>query len=195
MEWSAELEAGRIPEQPFALMGQMTSIDPSRSPAGTEALWLYTHLPRGVTDEAASARTVEHSEAMLDRFAPDWRDLVIERIVRTPRTLQEANANLGEGAVGGGTQQLLQQALWRPVTGLGGPRTHIPGLYLGSAAIHPGGGVHGGCGYMAARAALTDSGRLGSGVGRLWSGALRGIYADADPAWVGTGRATTAQRR
>lgn len=189
VQWSAELEAGDVPREPFALMGQMTSIDATRSPEGTEALWLYTHLPRGVTDEGAASRLVDNSEAMLDRFAPDWRDLVVERIVRTPRSLQDANANLGEGAVGGGTQQLLQQALWRPMTGLGGPRTHVPGLYLGSAAIHPGGGVHGGCGYQAARAAMTDAGIVGRGVGRLWSGALRGMYSESDPAWVGRGSA------
>lgn len=159
--WSAELSARKIPERPFALVGQMTTIDPQRSPAGTEALWLYSHLPRGIEDDDSAAELVRRCEQMLDRFAPDWRDLVSERWVQTPKTLSESDLNLGRGAVGGGTMQLFQQAMWRPVTGLGGPRTFVRGLYLGSAAIHPGGGVHGGAGHMAARAALRDRGVLG----------------------------------
>lgn len=185
VQWSAELETNRLPERPFALVGQMTSIDPTRSPEGTESLWMYTHLPRGVTDAESSARLVEASEEMFDANAPDWRDLVIDRWVQTPGDLQEADRNLGHGGVGGGTQQLFQQAIWRPVTGLGGPRTHIPGLYLGSAAIHPGGGVHGACGYLAARAALADSSWWGRPLARAATAGLHAIY-DADP---GPGRA------
>lgn len=184
VQWSAELEAGLVPEHPFALVGQMTSIDASRSPSGTETLWLYTHLPRGVTDEAAVQRLSDNSAAMLDRFAPGWRDLVIESSRQGPSDLEEADDNLGSGAVGGGTQQLFQQALWRPVTGFGGPRTHVRGLYLGSAAIHPGGGVHGACGHLAARAALADAGGLGRRVYDAWLAGLGRLYAEADPAWV-----------
>ena len=58
IRWSAELEADAVPERPFALVGQMTTIDPSRSPAGTEALWLYTHLPRDLQDDARAVETV-----------------------------------------------------------------------------------------------------------------------------------------
>lgn len=178
--WSAELSAGRIPHHPFALIGQMTTIDPSRSPAGTEALWLYTHLPRGLEDEDAAAELIGRSEQMLDRFAPGWRDLVVERWDQTPRSLAQADANLGRGAVGGGTMQLFQQAMWRPVTGLGGPRTYVRGLYLGSAAIHPGGGVHGGAGHMAAHAALRDRGVVGRGAG-LVGRRLRRIIDNTTP--------------
>ncbi|MDO5711976.1 MAG: NAD(P)/FAD-dependent oxidoreductase [Micrococcales bacterium] len=185
VQWSAQLEANTVPDRPFALVGQMTSIDAARSPAGTETLWLYTHLPRGVTDEASASRLLDNSEDMLDRFAPGWRDLVVERWVQTPRGLEGENANLGEGAVGGGTQQLFQQTIWRPITGSGGPRTHLRGLYLGSAAAHPGGGVHGACGYLAARAALTDSGAMGRRLDDVRLGALHRLYADAAPAWVG----------
>lgn len=156
VHWAADLATRTVPTRPFALVGQMTTIDPSRSPAGTEALWLYTHLPRGVTDDASADLLVERSEEMLDRYAPGWRELVIDRWVQRPSDLHAANANLVGGAVGGGTAQLFQQLIFRPVTGLGGPRTPVDGLYLGSAAIHPGGGVHGGCGFLAARQALLD---------------------------------------
>jgi phytoene dehydrogenase-like protein len=156
VRWAADLATRTVPERPFALVGQMSTADPSRSPAGTEALWLYTHLPRGVTDDASADVLVERSEEMLDRYAPGWQDLVIDRWVQRPSDLHAANANLVGGAVNGGTAQLFQQLFFRPVTGLGGPRTPIDGLYLGSAAIHPGGGVHGACGYLAARQALLD---------------------------------------
>lgn len=184
VRWATDLEVGAVPEHPFALVGQMTSIDPSRSPAGTETLWLYTHLPRGITDDQSARRLMENSERMLDRFAPGWRDLIVDRWAQTPRDMQAANGNLGEGAVGGGTQQLFQQAIWRPISGFGGPRTHVRGLYLGSAAAHPGGGVHGGCGYLAARAALTDAG-AGRRLNNTRLAALHRWYADASPLWVG----------
>ena len=178
VRWSADLETHRVPERPFTLIGQMTTVDPSRSPAGTEALWLYTHLPRGHHDDPeAVEQTITASERMLESLAPGFADVVIDRWDQTPTDLYAANANLGHGAVGGGTQQLFQQAIWRPVTGLGGPRTHIDGLYLGSAAIHPGGGVHGGCGYLAARAALQDSRWWGAPRRRLSLAALHRLYA------------------
>lgn len=174
--WSADLETGVVPEEPFALLGQMTSADPSRSPAGTETLWLYTHLPLEAHGPEASGRLLEASETMLDRFAAGWRNAVLDRWAQSPADLAASDANLSEGAVGGGTSQLFQQAIWRPVTGLGGPRTFVDGLYLGSAAIHPGGGVHGGCGFLAARAALADAGWWSAPRRRLATGALRRLY-------------------
>lgn len=185
VRFSGEMESDTVPELPFALVGQMSSIDPTRSPEGTEAMWLYTHLPRGATGEGAAQETIERTEEMFDHFAPGWRELVIDRWDQTPVDLEKADANLGDGAVGGGTQQLFQQAIWRPTMGFGGPRTHIRHLYLGSAAIHPGGGVHGACGYLAARAALGDAGLVGRGLDRVRLGALHRLYADPVPAWVG----------
>lgn len=177
VRWSADLETGAVPQTPFALVGQMTTIDASRSPAGTEALWLYTHLPRDRYDDpAAVAETLAGCEEMLDALAPGWSAHEVGRWVQSPLDLAAADANLGHGAVGGGTQQLFQQAIWRPVTGLGGPRTHVAGLYLGSAASHPGGGVHGGCGYLAARAALQDSRWWGRPREQLLVSALRHLH-------------------
>lgn len=186
--WAAELGAHKLPERPFALVGQMSTIDPTRSPVGTETLWMYTHLPRENTSPANADRLTQASEEMFDAFAPGWRNLVIDRWDQTPRDLEDGDPNLGDGGVGGGTQQLFQQAFWRPITGLGGPRTHIAGLYLGSAAIHPGGGVHGGCGYLAARAALADQSWWGRPTKHLSLAALHHLYADdrALPPGLGT---------
>lgn len=177
VHWAADLATRRLPMVPFALVGQMSTIDPTRSPVGTQALWLYTHLPRGVADDDHADRLVERSEVMLDSFAPGWRELVLDRWVQRPSDLQDADANLGSGAVGGGTSQLFQQLVFRPVAGLGGARTPVDQLYLGSAAAHPGGGVHGGCGYLAARAALADQRWWGRPRRRLALGALHRMYA------------------
>ena len=157
VRWFAALGTGVVPEEPFALLGQMTTTDPSRSPDGTETMWAYSHLPRQRRDDEAADELAGRLDEMLDRYAPGWRELVEERWVQRPSDLERADANLVSGAVGGGTSQLFQQAVFRPVLGTGGPRTPVECLYLGSAAAHPGGGVHGACGYLAARAALTDS--------------------------------------
>ena len=155
--WHANIAAGKVPDRAFCLVGQMSTADPTRSPSGTESLWAYTHLPKVAAQEAAVAESLKSIETMFDDLAPGWRDLERNRWVQSPACLEDANPNLVDGAVGGGTTQLFQQGPWRPVAGLGGPVTHLPGLYLASSATHPGGAVHGGAGFNAARAALRDS--------------------------------------
>jgi phytoene dehydrogenase-like protein len=137
------------------LAGQMTTSDPSRSPAGTESLWAYTHVPQGSThDPADRDRVADLMQARFERLAPGFGDAVLSRRVLGPTDLEARNANLVGGAVGGGSAQLHQQLVFRPVPGLGRAETGIAGLYLASASAHPGGGVHGACGSNAARAAL-----------------------------------------
>ena len=164
--YSAELATGQVPRDPFLLVGQMTTTDPTRSPAGTDTAWAYTHVPqetrgdagpddlKGTWNEGETERFASRMEARMERYAPGFRDLVLGRHVFTPRTLPEANANLVGGAVNAGTAQLHQQLVFRPAPGLGGPRTPVRGLYLAGASAHPGGGVHGAPGANAARAAL-----------------------------------------
>lgn len=159
VHWHADIATGAVPERAFCLVGQMTTADPGRSPAGTESLWAYTHLPQ-VEDHAAadaSAASLASVERMFDELAPGWRERERQRWVQAPHDLAAADPNLVHGALGAGTSQLFQQGPWRPVAGLGGPTTHLAGLYLASAATHPGGGVHGGAGFNAARAALRDA--------------------------------------
>lgn len=176
--WSADLDSGTIPRTPFLLLGQMSTADPSRSPAGTESVWAYTHLPRGVWDDSAADLLAERVDEVVESFAPGFGATVLARTVQRPGDLERGDANLVHGAVNGGTAQLHQQLVFRPVPGLGRPETPVPGLYLGSAAAHPGGGVHGVCGWLAARAALADHGTLGSLRSRLTTLALEAIHRE-----------------
>ena len=175
VRWGADLETGTLPSSPFLLLGQMTTADPTRSPAGTESVWAYTHLPRGWSgaDEDELARRVE---AVVEAHAPGFGDRILHRTVLRPADLLAADANLGHGAVGGGTSHLFQQLVFRPVPGLGRPETPIERLYLGSAAAHPGGGVHGVCGFLAAKAALAADGRAGFLRRKISSAALALVH-------------------
>src|SRR3712207_439703 len=144
VDMAADLSVGRVPQRPFLLFGQMTTSDPSRSPAGTESAWAYTHVPHTArwTDDAAAAH-VDRIEAAVERVAPGFRDAVVARHVQTPADLQAANDSLRGGAVNGGTSAIHQQLFFRPTPGLGRPETPVDGLFLASASAHPGGGVHG----------------------------------------------------
>ncbi|MBC9712802.1 NAD(P)/FAD-dependent oxidoreductase [Streptomyces sp. TRM66268-LWL] len=164
--YAAQLAMGQVPDEPFLLFGQMTTADPSRSPAGTESAWAYTHVPQNVRGDAGGGRITgrwdkaeqeamaERMEAQVERYAPGFRDRIRARRVLAPPTLQAADANLRGGAINGGTAALHQQLMFRPVPGTGRPETPVRGLYLASASAHPGGGVHGAPGANAARAAL-----------------------------------------
>jgi phytoene dehydrogenase-like protein len=178
VRWSGDIEAGTVPERPFMLFGQMTTADPSRSPDGTESAWAYTHLPRGVAGDEAAEELAGRMDEVVEEFAPGFRDRVLHRTVQRPRDLQSADPNLVHGAVNGGTAQLYQQLVFRPFPGLGRPETVVGGLYLGSASAHPGGGVHGVCGWLAARAALAEQRALGALRRRVTSAALELLYRD-----------------
>jgi phytoene dehydrogenase-like protein len=157
--YAASLATRELPKQPFIVLGQMTTSDASRSSAGTESAWAYTHLPRGVSYRAAAiARHVARVEATVEARAPGFLHTVQARRVQAPVDLESADANLVSGAVGGGTAHIHQQFVLRPVPGLGRAETPVDGLYLASASAHPGGGVHGAPGANAARAALRRAG-------------------------------------
>lgn len=163
VDFAADLSVGRLPARPFVLFGQMTTADPSRSPAGTESAWAYTHLPRRLAeDEGAVQELIGRVEAAVERAAPGFGELVRAQFVQTPRGLEAANASLAGGALNAGTAAIHQELVFRPTPGLGRAETPIDGLYLASASAHPGGGVHGACGWNAARSALRANGRLGA---------------------------------
>jgi phytoene dehydrogenase-like protein len=164
--FAAQIAMRQVPDRPFALFGQMTTTDPSRSPEGTESAWAYTHVPQDVRGDAGdegiggSWDTKEQElmadrvERQVERFAPGFRSLIRARRILAPPTLQSMDANLHGGAINGGTTAMHQQLFFRPVPGTGRPETPVAGLYLASAGAHPGGGVHGAPGANAARAAL-----------------------------------------
>ena len=162
VDFGADLTAGRLPQRPFVLFGQMAVADPSRAPAGAETAWAYTHLPRRLASDPEAVQTqVRRVQDAVERAAPGFGELVIGRHVQSPADLQDNNANLSGGALNAGTSALHQQLIFRPTPGLGRPETPVEGLYLASASAHPGGGVHGACGWNAARSALRASGRFG----------------------------------
>jgi phytoene dehydrogenase-like protein len=161
IRWMADLNTATLPERPFMLFGQMTTADPSRSPAGTESAWAYTHLPRGMADDASAEQLAASVDRVLEEHAPGFTDHVIGKSIQRPSDLEASDANLHTGAVNGGTSQLYQQLIFRPAPGFGRAETPVENVYLGSAAATPGGGVHGICGRNAARAALAGDGMRG----------------------------------
>ena len=133
-------------ERPFVLLAQPSLFDPSRAPAGQHTAWAYCHVPNG-----SKVDMLARLEAQIERFAPGFRERVLERRVFFPEGLEAMDANLVGGDIAGGALDLGQFAFrptWR------GYATPAHGVYLCSASTPPGGGVHGMCGYHAARAAL-----------------------------------------
>lgn len=145
--------AGVLPARPFVLLAQHTLFDPSRAPPGLHTAWAYCHVPHGFAGDATSAL-----EAQIERFAPGFREVVLARSVRGPAALERENPNLVGGDVGAGASS-LRQTIFRPTARLSPWATPIPGLFLCSASTPPGGGVHGMCGWLAARAAMSSRGR------------------------------------
>ncbi|MFJ1596287.1 phytoene desaturase family protein [Streptomyces sp. NPDC088261] len=168
--FAAQIAMGLVPDHPFVLFGQMTTADATRSPAGTESAWAYTHVPHrvkgdagpdGLTgrwDLAEQERMADRLEEEVERYAPGFRARILARRILAPPTLQAADSSLRGGALNGGTTSLHQQLVFRPLPGTGRPETPVRGLFLASASAHPGGGVHGAPGANAARAALRAHG-------------------------------------
>ena len=160
--FSSDIARRRIPSQPFVLLGQLTTTDPTRSPEGTESAWAYTHLPMHHCLRPQDIdNVVSRIEATVEAHAPGFRGKIIATCVQPPNGLAEQNPNLRHGAINGGTAQLHQQAIFRPTVGLGGAATPVDRLFLAGSSAHPGGGVHGGPGSNAARAALARNGPTG----------------------------------
>ncbi|BBY09133.1 phytoene desaturase family protein [Mycobacterium noviomagense] len=172
VRWMADLNTRVVPEHPFMLLGQTTTADPSRSPAGTESVWAYTHLPRNVADDDSAERLAKAVDHVIEEHAPGFGSHVIDRFVQRPSDLEASDANLHLGALNGGTAQLQQMLVFRPAPGMGRAETPVEGLYLGSASATPGGSVHGACGRNAANAALAAAGWTGWPRRKLTRGVL-----------------------
>ncbi len=138
---------GQHPDQPFVLLAQPSLFDSSRAPAGKHTAWAYCHVPNG-----SRVNMLEKLENQIERFAPGFRECILARRVLSPADLESMDANLVGGDIGGGVldiRQFLFRPTWRHY------RTSARDIYICSASTPPGGGVHGMCGYHAARAALS----------------------------------------
>jgi phytoene dehydrogenase-like protein len=130
------------------LLAQQSVFDETRAPSGAHTLWAYCHVPHGSTVDMADA-----IEDQIERFAPGFRELVRARHSLGPAALQARNANYVGGDINGGAasvRQLFARPALRPVP----YSTPDPRLFVCSSSTPPGGGVHGMCGFYAARAAL-----------------------------------------
>ena len=138
--------AGGVAERPFVILAQPTVADPTRAPAGKHVGWAYCHVPNGSTVDMR-----ERIEAQVERFAPGFTSRILARHVMGPADIERHNANNVGGDINGGIAD-LRQLFIRPTRRL--YATPNRQLYLCSSSTPPGGGVHGMCGYYAARKAL-----------------------------------------
>jgi phytoene dehydrogenase-like protein len=137
-----------VHDKPYVLLVQPTQWDDRRAPAGKHTLWAYCHVPNGSTADMSG-----RIEDQIERFAPGFRDCIDARVSMGPAGMERRNANLVGGDIAGGAADLAQ-LFARPVASLNPYATPMPGVYLCSSSTPPGVGVHGMCGYYAARAAL-----------------------------------------
>jgi phytoene dehydrogenase-like protein len=144
----SDVAAGRIPDAPFVLFAQQSAFDDSRAPAGRHTAWAYCHVPHGST-----ADMTDRIERQIERFAPGFRGLVLHRHTLTPKEIESRNPNMVGGDIGGGANT-LDQVILRPVPRWNPYTTPDPRLFLCSSSTPPGAGVHGMCGYWAARTVL-----------------------------------------
>ncbi len=139
---------GEHPERPFILLAQQSLFDASRAPEGKHTVWAYCHVPNGSTFDMTG-----RIEDQIERFAPGFRDRILAKNAMGPADLERINANLAGGDINGGVMD-FRQLFTRPVPRLNPYSTPAKGLFICSSSTPPGGGVHGMCGYLAARVAL-----------------------------------------
>lgn len=144
----AAVGRGEHPAKPFVLLAQPSLFDPTRAPAGKHTAWAYCHVPNGSTVDMRDA-----IEAQIERFAPGFRDCIVARHTMNTADLSRYNQNYVGGDITGGAND-FRQLLMRPRIGNSAYETPLRGVYLCSSSTPPGGGVHGMCGYNAARVAL-----------------------------------------
>ena len=147
----AAVSRGQRPESPFVLLAQQSLFDETRAPEGKHTVWAYCHVPNGFTFDMT-----ESIEAQIERFAPGFRERILAKSTMAPKDFERINPNWIGGDINGGLQD-FRQLFTRPVVRLTPYSTPAKGLFICSSSTPPGGGVHGMCGYFAARAALTTT--------------------------------------
>lgn len=141
---------GEHVEKPYVLLAQHSLFDSTRAPAGKHTAWGYCHVPAGSTVDMT-----DRIEAQIERFAPGFRDTILARHTMNTHDFHRYNANYIGGDINGGVQDFLQ-LFTRPTVNLRPYRTPAKGIYICSSSTPPGGGVHGMCGYHAARLTIGD---------------------------------------
>ena len=141
---------GKHPEKPFVLLAQQSLFDPSRAPEGKHTAWAYCHVPNG-----SNLDMTERIEKQVERFAPGFRDRIAGRHVMNTAEIEEYNPNYIGGDITGGIMDIAQ-LFTRPALRLSPYKTSAKGIYICSSSTPPGAGVHGMCGYHAAKRALRD---------------------------------------
>jgi len=156
--FTREIRAGRLPEAPYLVVGQQSLADPFRAPRAGHTLYCYTHVPSHLDGGWLNQREsfADRISERLEGLAPGFGELVLDRHISAPPDLEASNENLIGGDLGGGGNAWHEQLLFRPFFPYFRYRTPIRALYLCSSYTHPGGGVHGMCGYNAAQAAARD---------------------------------------
>ena len=140
---------GKCSDRPFVLLAQPSLFDSSRAPEGKHTLWAYCHVPNGSTIDMT-----DRIENQIERFAPSFRSRILARSALSPAQMETLDANLVGGDINGGAA-IITQLFTRPT--LHTYRTPLRNIYICSSSTPPGGGVHGMCGYHAARTALRKS--------------------------------------
>ena len=153
-----EVRSGKLPEQPYLVIGQQSIIDRTRAPVGGQTLYVYTRVPSELPGgwDAARERFADSIVERIEGLAPGLRALILARKAHAPNDLERTNANLLGGDLGGGSNAWNRQLLFRPAFPYFRYRMPVDRLYLCSSYAHPGAGVHGMCGYNAARIAARD---------------------------------------
>lgn len=158
--FTTQVRSGRLPDNPYLVIGQQSVCDPTRAPAGQHTLWAYSRVPNRPPDAARWSeiqdRFADAIDERIETLAPGFRAQILARRSVSPRDLEDMDANLIGGDLGGGSNAWHRQLIFRPLFPYFRHRMPVRGLYLGSSYAHPGAGVHGMCGYNAARVALAD---------------------------------------
>ena len=159
--FTREVREGKLPTDPYLVIGQQSIFDPTRAPRDKHTLYAYSRVPSdlaGGYGAAVREAFLDRVEQRIEELAPGFRERILARVAFTPPDLETMNENLLGGDLGGGTADITNRLFLPPMFSYFRYRTPLRRLYLGSSYAHPGAGVHGMCGYNAAQAVLSDVG-------------------------------------
>jgi phytoene dehydrogenase-like protein len=144
-----QVSRGEMPASPYVVLAQQSLFDPTRAPAGRHTAWAYCHVPQGTSEDVTW-----RIEEKIERYAPGFKEVILAKSAMTAKAMELYNPNYVGGDINGGVQDFFQ-LYTRPVISLSPYRTSAKNIYLCSSSTPPGGGVHGLCGYYAAKDLLT----------------------------------------